>query len=213
MFDTLLGLGEKVTWVRGNGDREMLTAARSAARPAIPIDRWAVDRLTPDHLNLLEHMPQTARLSITGLGEVLFCHATPRDDEEVVLVDSRPDRWEEVLSTLPADVGTVVRGHTHMPFVRLTLDPGRQPRQRGNAVRSRRGALGAAGARRGPAAHRFRLRRCVPPHRRVGSPGRSRMGRRVCARRQWLPHRASDVRSPRRPRIGVTALTPAVPKR
>jgi predicted phosphodiesterase len=50
---------------------------------------------------------------------VLFCHATPRDDEEVVLVDSRLDRWREVLSGLDTDIRTVVCGHTHMPFVRL----------------------------------------------------------------------------------------------
>lgn len=120
VFDALLALGEKVVWVRGNGDREMLTAARNQSSPEIPIDRWAVDQLTSRHLDLLESMPQTARLSVEGLGEVFFCHATPRDDEEVVLVDSRPARWEEVLSTLPPQVGTVVCGHTHMPFVRLT---------------------------------------------------------------------------------------------
>lgn len=50
---------------------------------------------------------------------MLFCHATPRDDEEVVLVDSRLERWQEVLGELDADVRTVVCGHTHMPFVRL----------------------------------------------------------------------------------------------
>lgn len=56
---------------------------------------------------------------MNGLGKVLFCHATPRDDEEVVLVDSRLDRWEEVFSGVDADIRTVVCGHTHMPFVRL----------------------------------------------------------------------------------------------
>jgi diadenosine tetraphosphatase ApaH/serine/threonine PP2A family protein phosphatase len=49
----------------------------------------------------------------------VFCHATPRDDEEVVLVDSRLERWTEVLSGLDEPVSTVVCGHTHMPFVRL----------------------------------------------------------------------------------------------
>ena len=49
----------------------------------------------------------------------MFCHATPRDDEEVVLVDSRPARWAEVYSTVDGSVSTVVCGHTHMPFMRL----------------------------------------------------------------------------------------------
>lgn len=35
------------------------------------------------------------------------------------LVDSRLDRWAEVHAGLDPAVGTVVRGHTHMPFARL----------------------------------------------------------------------------------------------
>jgi predicted phosphodiesterase len=50
---------------------------------------------------------------------VLFCHGTPRDDEEVVLADTRLERWAEVFADLPAEVTTVVCGHTHMPFSRL----------------------------------------------------------------------------------------------
>jgi hypothetical protein len=64
-------------------------------------------------------MTRRRSLPVHGLGKVLFCHATPRDDEEVVLVDSRLDRWREVLSGLDTDIHTVVCGHTHMPFVRL----------------------------------------------------------------------------------------------
>ena len=76
---------------------------------------------------------------------MLFCHATPRDDEEVVLVDSRPARWAEVFAGLPAQVRTVVCGHTHMPFTRLVdrrlvVNPGSV----GHAVRRAGGVLGAA---------------------------------------------------------------------
>ena len=46
-------------------------------------------------------------------------HGTPRDDDEVVLVDTRLGRWAEVLADLPDHVETVVCGHTHMPFLRL----------------------------------------------------------------------------------------------
>jgi diadenosine tetraphosphatase ApaH/serine/threonine PP2A family protein phosphatase len=53
------------------------------------------------------------------IGLVLFCHGTPRDDEEVVLVDTRSQRWAEALAGMDEDVRTVVCGHTHMPFVRL----------------------------------------------------------------------------------------------
>jgi len=58
-------------------------------------------------------------VDIDGFGPVLFCHGTPRNDEEVVLVDSHLQRWHDVFAELPLVVRTVVCGHTHMPFVRL----------------------------------------------------------------------------------------------
>ena len=80
---------------------------------------WGAARLSAEHIDLLAGLPATVTLPVRGLGEVLFCHATPRDDEEVVVVDSRLDRWTKVLAGLPEQTMTVVCGHTHMPFVRL----------------------------------------------------------------------------------------------
>lgn len=119
-IDRLSGLGERVVWIGGNADREMVEYLHGL-RPAIsdPIAPWAAERLRADQVELLAGLPGSVRLSVDGLGEVLFCHATPRDDEEVVLVDSRPDRWAEVLDGVDPRVATVVCGHTHMPFVRL----------------------------------------------------------------------------------------------
>ncbi|MFI6423405.1 metallophosphoesterase family protein [Streptomyces sp. NPDC050842] len=120
VLDLLTSLGDRVIWISGNADRELLEYRRGQ-RDTIPdpIAPWAAEQLREDHLDLLGSLPRSLSLSINGLGEVLFCHATPRDDEEVVLVDSRLDRWKEVLSGLDADIRTVVCGHTHMPFVRL----------------------------------------------------------------------------------------------
>lgn len=119
VFDTLLALGERAVWVRGNADRE-LVEIRGGKPSEHPESVWAAQQLPDERLAMLAAMAPTARLDVDGLGEVLFCHATPRDDEEVVLVDSRPDRWAEVLAGLDPRVRTVVCGHTHMPFVRLT---------------------------------------------------------------------------------------------
>lgn len=120
VLDLLTGLGDRAAWISGNADRELLELRRG--RPGTipdPIAPWAAERLREDHLDLLAALPRSLRLSVRGLGEVLFCHATPRDDEEVVLVDSPLDRWQEVFGELDPQVGTVVCGHTHMPFVRL----------------------------------------------------------------------------------------------
>ncbi|TWV38577.1 metallophosphoesterase family protein [Streptomyces misionensis] len=120
VLDLLTGLGDRVVWISGNADRE-LVEHRRGRRDTIPdpIAPWAAEQLRDDHLDLLDALPRSLSLSVRGLGKVLFCHATPRDDEEVVLVDSRLDRWEEVLDGLGTDIRTVVCGHTHMPFVRL----------------------------------------------------------------------------------------------
>jgi len=80
-------------------------------------------------VGLLRGLPHPVTLRIAGFGEVLFCHGTPRDDDEVVLVDSPVAAWQSALSTVPDSVQTVGCGHTHMPFVRLVdrrlvLNPG-----------------------------------------------------------------------------------------
>jgi putative phosphoesterase len=120
VLDRLLGLGDRVVWVRGNADRELVTLARGGgADIPDPIAPWAAARLRPDLVEWLDHLPHPVVLSVAGFGDIVCCHGTPRDDEEVVLADTRLDRWAEVLADLPDSVTTVVCGHTHMPFSRL----------------------------------------------------------------------------------------------
>jgi predicted phosphodiesterase len=119
-LDRLAGLGDRALWVRGNADRELVQLAHGdVAEVPDPIAPWAAGQLRADQVELLAGLPRTVTAGVAGLGEVLFCHATPRDDEEVVLADSRMERWADVLSGLPAGISTVVLGHTHMPFCRL----------------------------------------------------------------------------------------------
>ncbi|MEV7190852.1 metallophosphoesterase family protein [Streptomyces sp. NPDC093510] len=118
VLELLAGMGDRVFWVRGNADRELVEHRRGQPCDDA-ISAWAAEQLGPGHLDLLDGLPRSVRLSLRGLGDVLFCHGTPRDDEEVVLVDSRLERWQEVFGDLDPDVRTVVCGHTHMPFARL----------------------------------------------------------------------------------------------
>jgi predicted phosphodiesterase len=117
-LDALTGLGERGVLVRGNADRELTEIAAGATSPH-PEAVGAADRLRPDQLDLLAGMPHPVTLDLAGFGPVVFCHGTPRDDDEVVLVDSPPERWAAVLGDMDSDVRTVVCGHTHMPFIRL----------------------------------------------------------------------------------------------
>ena len=121
VLDRLLGLGERVVWVRGNADRELAALASGAEDVPIPdeITPWAAAQLSASHAAWLASLPHPVTLPVDGFGPVLFCHGSPRADDEVVLTDTRLERWAEVLASLPAEVGTVVCGHTHMPFARL----------------------------------------------------------------------------------------------
>ena len=117
-LDALVGLGERVILVRGNADRELVAIAAGGHSPH-PESEWAARQLRPEQVDLLAGLPHPLTIDLPGLGPTVCCHGTPRDDEEVVLVDSSPERWAAVLGGLDDRVRAVVCGHTHMPFVRL----------------------------------------------------------------------------------------------
>ncbi|WP_410569809.1 metallophosphoesterase family protein [Amycolatopsis sp. cmx-4-61] len=122
-LERLQELGDRAVWVRGNADRELAESARTGGSfVPDPIFPWAARQLRPADLPVLDALPLTVTLD-----DVLFCHATPRNDTEIVLVDSAPERWAEVLEGVSAS--TVVCGHTHMQFARfadrrLVVNPG-----------------------------------------------------------------------------------------
>jgi len=118
----LLGLEIPVQFIRGNGDREVLARMRGTETDSVPeqfreVMRWNAEQLHPEHEKLLSSWPQTLRLQILGLGEVLFCHATPRSDDEIFTRLTSEDRLLPVFREL--NVPVVVCGHTHMQFDRM----------------------------------------------------------------------------------------------
>lgn len=120
VLERLVALGDRVVLVRGNADRELVALAHGQTIE-IPdeVTPWAAAQLSPEHVDLLASLPHPVTLEVEGFGQVVFCHGTPCDDEEVVLVDTQLDRWGEVFAKLPDEVRTVVCSHTHMPFIRL----------------------------------------------------------------------------------------------
>jgi predicted phosphodiesterase len=120
VLDLLASLGTRAVLIRGNADRELVELARGGATEIPdPIAPWAAAQLTPAHIEVLARLPHPLTIEIDGFGPVLFCHGSPRDDNEVLLVDTRMERWLEALADVPPEVTTIVAGHTHMPYVRL----------------------------------------------------------------------------------------------
>ena len=68
---------------------------------------------------LLASFPATVELEVEGLGDVLFCHGSPRSDEELVTVETPEARLADATAGVRADV--VVTAHTHVSYVRHAL--------------------------------------------------------------------------------------------
>jgi putative phosphoesterase len=127
VLDRLAGMGSSVRWVRGNSDREVVSAydsGRSAIEarisdPASAMDGWAASRIGKRHRDLLASLPGHFVVDVEGLGEVLFCHATPRSDEEIVTTSTPDGRLRGILAGVGQDL--LVCGHVHTQFDR-TLD-------------------------------------------------------------------------------------------
>ena len=64
----------------------------------------------------LASWPMTLRLTMPPIGDVLFCHATPRNENEIFTRLTAEDRLIPIFE--PANAAVVVCGHTHMPFDR-----------------------------------------------------------------------------------------------
>jgi len=107
-------------FLRGNGDRETLD--ESPDRPSrVPVSarvqlRWCRSQLDDAQAAAVAAWPPHVRLDVPDLGAVLFCHATPRNDEEVV-TQLIP---EELLLAIYDGAGdVVVCGHTHIRYDRM----------------------------------------------------------------------------------------------
>jgi len=98
--------------IRGNADRAVVDDPGEGLA-----DQWVANRLDDRHRAFLSGLPETIERDVDGVGRVLFCHGSPRSDEEMIL-KTTPDDWlREMLQHVEADV--VVCGHTHMQFDRV----------------------------------------------------------------------------------------------
>jgi predicted phosphodiesterase len=112
VLDRLDGLAVPVRWVRGNGEREVAAAASggglavSSEDPAVGTAAFTAAELGADRARALGELPL-----IHTIDGVLFCHASPRRDDEMLTRLSPPERWSEALAGI--DASLVVGGHTH----------------------------------------------------------------------------------------------------
>lgn len=122
-LDLLMQLGERARFIRGNSDREVV-AQYDGRQPATgdgensfaPVLAWTAERISRKQRDFLASLPELAVLEVDGLGDVLFCHGSPRSDEEIITSATSESRLQVMLAGVRQNV--VVCGHTHMQFER-----------------------------------------------------------------------------------------------
>lgn len=119
-LDRLLALGGRAVWIRGNADRELVDFATGNSR-AVPPElhaalAWEAATIPPAHVEFLARLPHRTSLHVGALGDVLFCHGSPRRDDEVLTRLTPPERLSAALRDVSQAL--VVCGHTHVPFDR-----------------------------------------------------------------------------------------------
>ncbi len=105
----LRGLGDRVRWVRGNADRE-LSPGEAGLAPQEVVEA-ARSGLSEEEIAFLHQLPSSVRI-----GEVLYCHASPRNDVDIFTERTPEERIAFLFDGL--EVTTVVCGHTHTQYER-----------------------------------------------------------------------------------------------
>jgi putative phosphoesterase len=117
VLDRLAQLERPIRWVRGNADREVVAsfdrgdtdASVHPDDPAARADAFTAGRITRAHRDLLAGFED-----IVSLEGALFCHGSPRDDNEIITAITPPERLAPMLDGV--DEALVVCGHTHHQF-------------------------------------------------------------------------------------------------
>lgn len=117
----LLSLDVPVRFLHGNGDREVLALSAGGGANGVPEQyratmRWVAEQLHPEYRQMIARWPDSISVEVDGLGVVLFCHATPRNDTEIFTRLTPENRLLKVFEGVRTSV--VVCGHTHMQFDR-----------------------------------------------------------------------------------------------
>lgn len=120
-LDRLLALDIPATFIRGNGDRVVLEKLMGKDSTEVPesfreVIRWNAGQLDARQRDIVAGWPQTTRVVVPGIGDVLFCHATPRNDTEI-FTRLTPDAVLAPIFEATSAAG-IVCGHTHMQFDR-----------------------------------------------------------------------------------------------
>src|SRR5262249_51641666 len=76
------------------------TSGRPLPERDLEVMRWTARQLTADDERRFASWPLTLRLTIPGVGEVLFCHGTPRSETEIFTRQTPEERLRPLFDPL-----------------------------------------------------------------------------------------------------------------
>jgi predicted phosphodiesterase len=110
----------RARFVSGNADRGLVEEFDAKPHTELPgpFADWCAKQISPRQRDFLGAFEKTVAVdAVDGIGRVLFCHASPRNDVDVMTRETSLDRMSFLLSGVEAEM--VVGGHTHMQFDRM----------------------------------------------------------------------------------------------
>ena len=120
-LDFLKSVQIPTTYIRGNCETSVLKQLKNESGGSFPeiVQQqisWTADSLSTRHQSMLSKWPATVTLSISGLGSVLFCHATPQNENDIFTKFTSKEKLLAIFKQVKEP--TVICGHTHMQFDR-----------------------------------------------------------------------------------------------
>lgn len=122
VMDLLMEYKNEFYFISGNADREV--AFRYGKEQGLDdivaeLNHWCADQLTGEHIHFLKNLSEKISINIEGLGETLFVHGSPRNDEEAIRVNTPIEEIRPMIKNVSQNI--IVCGHTHIQFDR-TID-------------------------------------------------------------------------------------------
>jgi len=121
VLQRLLRLDVPVDFIYGNCEVALLDHVAGRIPRAVPeafhpLIRWNAEQLDRTECEIIASWPMTLRQTVSPIGPILFCHATPRNENEIFTERTPVDRLIPLFE--PLHVALAVCGHTQMAFDR-----------------------------------------------------------------------------------------------
>ncbi len=111
--------------VRGNSDDFLVGIAEGVLTEEVPDSvrergEWSVEQLGPERIEYLRQLPLAIERGPFPIGRVVLIHATPWNNQDVVLPDADEATARKMIDE--AHAGLVAYGHIHHPYQRRVGD-------------------------------------------------------------------------------------------